>query len=69
MIIKKEKYCIASKSMPLLFYDNEGYAYDDFDSNAGYILRDDKFECERELETYDEPEKFQIIKINATYEL
>ena len=27
-----------------------------------------KEDCEHELSTFDEPEKFQVIKVNITYE-
>ena len=63
MIIKEEKYCIIRKSFPLKFmYDGNEY-----DSIKDVMLMD-KDECENELETYDEPEENQIIKVTVTYE-
>lgn len=63
MIIKKEKYCIVRKSFPLKFmYDGNEY-----DTVTDSMLMD-KEECEDELQTYDEPEENQIIKVIVTYE-
>lgn len=64
MIISEEKYCIASKEFPLKFYDNKGYEYDVFNR---YILMDKK-DCEYELNEYDEPEEYQILKVQVSYE-
>lgn len=63
MIITEEKYCIVSKSFPLKFYynGNEEYTFSD------YLLMS-KESCEDELSTYDEPEDFNILKVNVTYE-
>ena len=64
MIIKEEKYCIASKSFPLKFF-RCGNETDELDWD---VLRS-KESCEHELETYDEPCEFQILKVVVTYEL
>ena len=63
MILRKEMYCIASRSFPLKFYRN-GYEIDELDID---VLRN-KEGCEYELETYDEPELYQILKVKVTYE-
>lgn len=63
MIISEEKYCIASIEFPLKFY-RCGNETDYFEQD---LLR--SFESATdELSTYDEPEKFQILKVKATYE-
>lgn len=63
MKISKEQYCIVTKSFPLQFIQ-DGEEYDSIDEIA---LMDKKY-CENELETYDEPELFQILKVQVTYE-
>lgn len=63
MIIKEEKYCIVRKEFPLKFmYDGNEY------NSIKDIVLMDKDECEDELQTYDEPEENQIIKVIVTYE-
>lgn len=64
MVLKKEMYCIASKTFPITFY-MDGYAKDylDFDVLAT------KKECENELQTYDEPDECQILKVKVTFEI
>lgn len=64
MIISKEKYCIASKSYPIKFY-MDGIEYDDVED----VYLTTKERCEKELEIYDVPEEFEIIKVMVTYEL
>lgn len=64
MIISKEMYCIASKSFPLKFY-RCGNETDELELD---VLRS-KESCEDELQTYDEPETFQILKIQLSFEL
>ncbi len=64
MKITKERYCIASKSFPLMFYEN-GIDCDDIEDITLFL---NKKACEDELETYDEPEEFQILKVQVTYE-
>lgn len=63
MKLVKEKYCIASKSFPLMFFE-DGEEYDDIE--AIHLTR--KEDCENELKTYDEPEEYQILKVKVTYE-
>ena len=63
MKISKEQYCIVTKSFPLQFMEDGEY----YDSIDGIVLMDKK-DCENELETYDEPELFQILKVQVTYE-
>lgn len=63
MVVTKEMYCIASKSFPLKFY-RCGNETDELDED---VLRS-KESCEYELETYDEPELCQILKVKVTYE-
>ena len=63
MIISEEKYCIASKEFPLKFYrcgNETDYFHND-------LLRSQE-SAEDELNTYDEPEKFQVLKVKVTYE-
>lgn len=64
MKITKEKYCIASKSFPLMFYE-EGVEYDDIED---LVLFTSKKACEDELKDYDEPEECQILRVLVTYE-
>lgn len=63
MIISEEKYCIASKEFPLKFY-RCGNETDYFEND---LLRS-KESAEDELNTYDEPEEFQVLKVKVTYE-
>ena len=63
MKISKEQYCIVTKSFPLQFMQDGEY-YDNIDE----IVLMEKEWCENELETYDEPELFQILKVQVTYE-
>lgn len=63
MIIREEKYCIASKDFPLKFCNN-GEEMDCFEQ-AELMSKED---CEYELSTYDEPDKFQILKVQVEYE-
>lgn len=63
MVISKEKYCIISKEFPLRFY-RCGNAVDELIDD---VLMN-KESCEYELSTYDEPDKFHILKVQVTYE-
>lgn len=65
MKVIEENYCIASKTLPLKFYDHNGN-----ESNfiEPCVLFFDKEECEKELKIYDEPNEYQIIKVKVTYE-
>ena len=63
MIISEEKYCIASKEFPLKFY-RCGNETDYFEHD----LLMNRESAEYELNTSDEPEKFNILKVNVTYE-
>lgn len=63
MKLVKEQYCIISKSFPLQFMQ-DGDRYDSIDE----IVLMEKEWCENELETYDEPELYQILKVQVTYE-
>ena len=64
MIVSKEKYCITSKNFPLKFY----HCGEETDELGDDVLKSKEY-CENELETYDEPEAFQILKVRVTYEL
>ena len=66
MIIEKKMYCIVGKQpFPLLFYC-DGYSYSVLDES---VLSNTYEDCEKELETYDEPEEFQIVPVKVTYEI
>lgn len=66
MIIEKKMYGIVGKqAFPLLFY-SEGYSYSVLDES---VLSNTHEDCEKELATYDDAEKFQIIPVKITYEL
>lgn len=65
MIITKERYCIASKSFPLMFYQ-EGEEYDDIED---IYLYGSKTSCENEMAIYDYPEEYQILEVKVTYEI
>ena len=64
MKIVKEKYCIASKSFPLMFYE-EGEEYDDIEDI--YLTSEDM--CINNLQIFDYPEECQILKVKVTYEI
>lgn len=64
MIIETEKYCIATKDFPLQFDDGEGNSVSDF----RYAHLDSYEYMKSELEHFDEPENFQILKVKVTYE-
>lgn len=65
MKIVKEKYCIASKVFPLIFYE-EGEDYDDIEE----VCLREKEKCENDLNTYyDFPEELQVLKVKVTYEI
>lgn len=67
MIVKKNKYVIATKSFPVVFDDGDGNPEKDIEyaylySNKSYaekILNDE----------FDEPDNFQVIEVNITYEI
>ena len=63
MIIKKEQYCIVTKSFPLQFLQDG----DKYDSIEEIVLMEKEW-CENELKTYTEPELYQILKVQVTYE-
>lgn len=65
MKMTTERYCIVSKSFPLMFCDEKGYECDDIEDAAFFLI---KKTCEDELNTYDEPENFQILNVKVTYE-
>lgn len=65
MIITKEKYCIATKSFPLMFL----YGGTELDTLDDDVLTVSKEYCENELRTYDEPENYQILKVTVSYEI
>ena len=64
MIISKDMYCITSKSFPLKFYR----CGNETDELIHDVLMS-KESCEDELQTYDEPEEFQVLNVKVTYEL
>lgn len=64
MKLVKERYCIASKSFPLMFYE-EGTEYDDIED---LVLFMNEKACEDELNRYNDPEECQILKVKVTYE-
>jgi hypothetical protein len=47
-----------------LKFIQEGEGCDDIEE----VYLKSKEDCEHELSTFDEPEKFQVIKVNITYE-
>lgn len=63
MKISREGYCIVSKSRPIKFLV-DGDEYDDIED----VYLTTKERCEKELEIYDVPEEFEIIKVMVTYE-
>ena len=64
MIITKEMYTIATKGFPLKFIDWNGEPR----SNLSEMVLGTKEECEYNLNTFDEPEEYQILKVEVTYE-
>lgn len=65
MRITKEMYTIATKTFPLKFIYRDGNETDILD---GDVLTN-KETCEYELnELFDEPEEYQILKVEVTYE-
>ena len=65
MKMTKERYCIASKTFPLMFQDGEGYGCDDIEDAMLFLT---KKTCEDELDIFDKPENFQILNVKVTYE-
>lgn len=66
MIIKNEKYTIATKDYPLTFDDGNGNSVDDLDDAYLDLSYDN---TKARLENYDEPDEFQILKVRVTYEI
>ena len=64
MIISEIKYCIASKDFPLKFCDKNGNETHRFNH---YLLMNSE-EAEHELSIFDDPEEFQILKVEVSYE-
>lgn len=64
MILENKKYVIATKFFPLEFDDGSGNAVNDF--NEAYLGTYD--EMKTQLWYFDEPDKFQILEVKATYE-
>ena len=64
MIFKRDRFCIASSTFPLKFY-KDGYEAELFDDG---VLRNYD-DCQKELQTYDNLEPYQILNIKVTYEL
>lgn len=67
MIIKNEKYTIATKDYPLTFDDGNGNPVDDLD-DAYLDLSYDNTKARLE-NCFDEPDEFQILKVCITYEI
>ena len=59
MRIEKTVYYIVTKDRPIEFHAGNGQMRDNFADAEAYQYMD---EAEEELETFDEPEKFEIIK-------
>lgn len=67
MIVKKNKYVIATKSFPIVFDDGDGNPEKDIE-NA--YLYSDKGNAEKILnDEFEEPDNFQVLEVNITYEV
>lgn len=66
MIVKKNKYVIATKDFPIVFDDGDG----NLEKDIQYAyLYPDKSCAEKILSNeFDEPDNFQILEVNITYE-
>ena len=64
MKITKEMYAIATKSFPLKFIDWNGEPRNDLSNK----VLGTKEECQYNLNTFYEPEEYQILKVEVTYE-
>lgn len=66
MKITNKKYVIATKNFPLRFNNGDGYALDNIEGACFYHSAED---ADYVLtHSYDEPEQYQIIKVDITYE-
>ena len=66
MLINKTMYCIVTKTFPLKFC-NAGYDYNsELDESVMSKTRED---CEKELETYDDKDNYQVVPVKITYEI
>lgn len=66
MIIKNEKYTIATKDYPIKFDDGNGNPVDDLDDAYLELSYDN---AKSRLENcFDEPDEFQILKVKVSYE-
>ena len=64
MKITKDMYVIATRTFPLEFIDFNGEARDVLDEK----VLGTKEECEYNLSEFDEPQEYQILKVEVTYE-
>lgn len=66
MKIESEKYVIASRTFPLEFDDGNGENVNDINEAFLYPLEGS---AEAELECFDEPENYRVLRIKITYEI
>lgn len=65
MTINRNKYVIASKTFPLMFYDKHGNEFDDFEEP----MMSERELAESVLNIFDEPNQFQVLEIKVRYEI
>lgn len=68
MIIKVNKYVIMSKERPLEFHCGSGCMTESFE-DTDLLLYGDVDDARSDLETFDEPDKFEILKVEVICEI
>ena len=63
--ILKQKYAIATKDFPLEFDDGNENGVDNIEEAHLYS---DKEDADKILQNFDEPDEYQVIKVDVTYE-
>ena len=59
------KYAIMNKNFPVMFDDGKGNLMDYIEDAYFYFSKDI---AENQLSTFDNPDGFQVVKVNVTYE-
>lgn len=63
--ILKQKYAIVTKDFPLEFDDGNENSVDNIEEAHLYS---DKEVADKILQNFDEPDEYQVIKVDVTYE-
>ena len=67
MIVKKNKYVIATKSFPIIFDNGDGNPEKDIE--YAYLYNDKSYAEKILSDDFEEPDNFQVLKVNITYEI